>query len=192
MSSKWKRATAHQSRSRHQRQTRPAPGTSTQPRDRPRSRTAARGGNFDDRHGQRVSRYSTSDALLQSAPRSRSRRSRRETRLIRLNALKFRACEGTYSRALRPATCPARSRRWNPTDELDQVYEALVFWADVVVFATPIRWGNASSLYYKMIERIELRSESDHDCRPRADPHKVASFIITGGQDNIQRSPGRC
>jgi len=37
--------------------------------------------------------------------------------------------------------------------------DALVFWADVVVMATLIRWGNASSLYYKMIERMNSRQK---------------------------------
>ena len=37
-------------------------------------------------------------------------------------------------------------------DELDAVYEALVHWADVVVVSTPIRWGQASSLYFKMAD----------------------------------------
>jgi len=48
--------------------TRPAPGTSTQPRDRPRSRTAARGGNFDDRHGQRVSAVLDLRRVVNSRP----------------------------------------------------------------------------------------------------------------------------
>jgi multimeric flavodoxin WrbA len=39
-------------------------------------------------------------------------------------------------------------------DELERVYESLVFWGDVVLVATPIRWGAASSLYFKMIERM--------------------------------------
>jgi multimeric flavodoxin WrbA len=37
---------------------------------------------------------------------------------------------------------------------MDRVYEGVVHWADVIVIATPIRWGGASSLYYKMIERM--------------------------------------
>jgi multimeric flavodoxin WrbA len=29
----------------------------------------------------------------------------------------------------------------DPTDQMDQVYEAFVHWADVLVIALPIRWG---------------------------------------------------
>jgi len=35
-------------------------------------------------------------------------------------------------------------------DELTEVYEALMHSADVVLLATPIRWGQASSLYFRM------------------------------------------
>jgi len=39
-------------------------------------------------------------------------------------------------------------------DELTEVYDTAVHWADVFLVATPIRWGAASSLYYKMVERM--------------------------------------
>jgi len=41
----------------------------------------------------------------------------------------------------------------DPHDQLDAVYEGLVHWADVLLVSTPIRWGAASSLYFKMVER---------------------------------------
>jgi multimeric flavodoxin WrbA len=36
----------------------------------------------------------------------------------------------------------------------DQVYEAFVHWADAIIVSSPIRWGAASSLYFKMAERL--------------------------------------
>src|SRR5262249_19256592 len=99
-------------------------------------------------------RYSTSDHLLQTALEHAAAAHGAETRLLRLNALKFRACEGYYSTTASACTWPCSITQMDAGDELDQVYEALVFWADVVLIATPIRWGNASSLYYKMIERM--------------------------------------
>ena len=39
-------------------------------------------------------------------------------------------------------------------DQMIQIYEKIILWADVVLIATPIRWGNSSSLYYKMIQRM--------------------------------------
>jgi len=136
-------------------------------------------------------RYSTSDALLQSALDHAAAAHGAETRLIRLSALKFRACEGYYSKSASACTWPCSITQMDPSDELDQVYEALVFWADVVVIATPIRWGNASSLYYKMIERMNCVQNQITIADRVLIRNKVASFIITGGQDNIQAVAGQ-
>ena len=76
-------------------------------------------------------------------------------------------------------------------DEMEQVYEALVFWADVVLLSTPIRWGSASSLYFKMIERLNC-VQNQVTIRDRVlIRNKVASFIVTGGQDNVQAVAGQ-
>ena len=79
----------------------------------------------------------------------------------------------------------------DPGDELDRVYEALVHWADVVLVATPIRWGAASSLYYRMAERMNCiqNQVTTHDRVLIRD--KVAGFIVIGGQDNVQAVAGQ-
>jgi len=74
---------------------------------------------------------------------------------------------------------------------MDRVYEAFVFWADVILVATPIRWGAASSLYFKMAERLNC-VQNQVTIRDRVLlRNKVASFIITGGQDNVQAVAGQ-
>jgi multimeric flavodoxin WrbA len=77
------------------------------------------------------------------------------------------------------------------SDELDQVYEAIVHWADVIVIASPIRWGSASALYYKMIERMNCIQNQITIANKVLIQNKVASFIITGGQDNVQAVAGQ-
>ena len=77
------------------------------------------------------------------------------------------------------------------TDELTEVYEALVHWADVVLLATPIRWGQASSLYFRLAERLNC-VQNQITLKDRVlISHKVAGFIITGGQDNVQGVAGQ-
>jgi len=76
-------------------------------------------------------------------------------------------------------------------DQLDQVYEGLVHWADAVVVATPIRWGGASSLYYKMAERMNCIQNQETIANTHLLRNKVAGFIITGGQDNVQAVAGQ-
>ena len=64
-------------------------------------------------------------------------------------------------------------------------------WADVILIATPIRWGSASSLYFKMAERLNC-VQNQITLRNRVMlRNKVASFIITGGQDNVQSVAGQ-
>jgi multimeric flavodoxin WrbA len=79
----------------------------------------------------------------------------------------------------------------DPDDQLEPVYEALVHWADVVLVATPIRWGAASSLYFKMAERMNCIQNQLTLNDTALIQNKVASFIITGGQDNVQGVAGQ-
>ncbi len=113
-----------------------------------------------------------------------------ETQLIRLRDLSFRPCEGNYSKASHACTWPCAITERDPEDQLTAVYEGLVHWADVVLVATPIRWGNAAGLYYKMIERLNCVQNQITIADNVLIKNKVAGFIITGGQDNIQAVAG--
>ena len=135
-------------------------------------------------------RESTSDFLLQTAVDHAGQRGA-ETRLIRLRELKFRACEGYYSKSAKACTWPCSITQMDPSDQLDRVYEAIVGWADVFVVATPIRWGNASSLFYKMAERMNCVQNQITIANRVLMQNKVATFIITGGQDNVQGVAGQ-
>ncbi|WP_089718382.1 Rieske 2Fe-2S domain-containing protein [Candidatus Entotheonella palauensis] len=136
-------------------------------------------------------RYSTSDALLEIAIDHAKETLACETQLIRLNDLAFRACEGFYSKSARACTWPCSITQMDPMDQLDRVYEAFVHWADVILVATPIRWGAASSLYYKMVERMNCIQNQETIANRHLMKNKVAAFIITGGQDNIQAVAGQ-
>jgi len=135
-------------------------------------------------------RYSTSEDLLQVSL-DHAGTLGAESRLIKLNDLKFRSCEGYYSKSAQACTWPCTITQFDATDELDRVYEALIYWADVAIISTPIRWGSASSLYFKMIERMNCIQNqlTTHD--RLLIRNKVAAFIITGGQDNVQAVAGQ-
>lgn len=135
-------------------------------------------------------RYSTSDKLLEVAINHAKNELGAQTMFIRLNDLKFRACEGYYSKSALACTWPCSITQMDETDQLVQVYEALVHWADVIIVSTPIRWGAASSLYHKMIERFNCVQNQITLNNKSLIQNKVASFIITGGQDNVQDVAG--
>jgi nitrite reductase/ring-hydroxylating ferredoxin subunit/multimeric flavodoxin WrbA len=135
-------------------------------------------------------RYSTSDDLLQVALASGADAGA-DTKLIRLSALKFRHCEGYYSKSAHACTWPCSITQMDSKDQLSEVYEHLVFWADAVLVATPIRWGGPSSLYVKMVERLNsLQNQVTLHDRVMI-RNKTAGFIITGGQDNVQAVVGQ-
>ncbi len=136
-------------------------------------------------------RFSTSDHLLEVALAHAKDGVGAETRLIRLRELNFRACEGYYSKSAHACTWPCSITQMDPDDQLDRVYEAIVQWADVILVSTPIRWGGASSLYYKMVERMNCIQNQITIANRVLMRNKVAAFIITGGQDNVQAVAGQ-
>src|SRR5215470_16938071 len=126
-------------------------------------------------------RFSGSDHLLGHALRAAATL-KAETRLIRLNDLQFRPCEGYYSKSAQACTWPCSITQMHADDQMDQVYEVLVHWADVVIVASPIRWGTASSLYFKMAERLNCVQNAVTIRNNVLIRNKVAGFIIVGGQ----------
>ncbi len=135
-------------------------------------------------------RYSTSDALLETAL-AHAAKLGHETRLIRLRELSFRTCEGFYSKAARACTWPCSITQMDPNDQLDRVYEALVHFGDVFIVSTPIRWGAPSSLYFKMVERMNCIQNQITIAGNVLLQNKVVGAIITGGQDNVQAVAGQ-
>jgi multimeric flavodoxin WrbA/nitrite reductase/ring-hydroxylating ferredoxin subunit len=135
-------------------------------------------------------RYSTSDSLLETAVKHAAAKGA-ETRILYLAKLRFRACEGYYSKSAHACTWPCSITQMDAGDQMEAVYEGIVHWADAILLATPIRWGSASSLYYKMVERMNC-VQNQVTLRDRVLlRNKVAAFIITGGQDNVQAVAGQ-
>ena len=75
-------------------------------------------------------------------------------------------------------------------DQMIEIYKNIIIWADVVIIATPIRWGNASSLYYQMVQRLNCVQNQIDSHNRYLIRDKVAAFIVTGGQDNVQHVTG--
>ena len=62
--------------------------------------------------------------------------------------------------------------------------------ADIIVFATPIWWGNQSSLMQRTIERLdELHNELRETGKARL-ANKVGGIVITGEEDGEQQITG--
>lgn len=136
-------------------------------------------------------RFSTSEFLLKNSLEKASAELDIEYKIISLSELNFRNCEGFYSKSERACTWPCSISKMDPADEMKHIYEAMVHWADIVIVATPIRWGSASSLYYKMVERLNSIQNYITTSNQVLINNKIAGFIITGGQDNVQAVAGQ-
>ncbi|MGD9674765.1 MAG: Rieske 2Fe-2S domain-containing protein [Candidatus Nitrosocosmicus sp.] len=135
-------------------------------------------------------RQSTSEDVLAFALEYAKKNLKAESVMIKLRELEFNHCEGYYSKNANACIFPCSISERDSEDQMIQIYEKVILWADIVLIATPIRWGSASSLYYKMIQRMNCVQNQiiTHDRYLIRD--KVAAFIITGGQDNVQHIAG--
>lgn len=134
-------------------------------------------------------RNSTSEAALQFAL-DHAKSLGADTVMIKLRDLNFKHCEGYYSKDARACIFPCSISEVDEKDQMIDIYDRVIVWADVVIVATPIRWGSASSLYYQMVQRMNCvqNQVTTHDNYLIRD--KVAGFVITGGQDNVQHVAG--
>ena len=135
-------------------------------------------------------RQSTSEDALNFALEYAKRDLNAETVLIKLRELEFNHCEGYYSKNANACIFPCSISERDSEDQMIQIYEKVILWADVILIATPIRWGSASSLYYKMIQRMNCVQNQMITHNRYLIRDKVAAFIITGGQDNVQHVAG--
>jgi nitrite reductase/ring-hydroxylating ferredoxin subunit/multimeric flavodoxin WrbA len=135
-------------------------------------------------------RKSTSEKALLYALDYAKRKLCAETIMIKLRDLNFKHCEGYYSKNSKACIFPCSISEMDKEDQMIEIYRQVIIWADVVIIATPIRWGSASSLYYQMVQRMNCVQNQaiTHDTYLIRD--KVAAFIVTGGQDNIQHISG--
>ncbi|NCS89498.1 MAG: (2Fe-2S)-binding protein [Ignavibacteria bacterium CG2_30_36_16] len=134
-------------------------------------------------------RYSTSDHLLNIALDHAASKGC-ETKLFKLNDMNIRTCEGYYSKSAKACTFPCSITQIDPTDEMEKIYEAFVHWGDAFIISTPIRWGAASSLYFKIVERMNSIQNQETIAGKHLLKNKVVGLIITGGQDNVQAVAG--
>ena len=73
---------------------------------------------------------------------------------------------------------------------MEKIYEAFIHWGDAFIIATPICWGAASSLYYKIAERMNSIQNQETIASRHLLKNKIVGLVITGGQDNVQGVAG--
>jgi multimeric flavodoxin WrbA len=109
--------------------------------------------------------------------------------------LNFDHCEGNYSIQWHYCTRPCRisqrkAEKWL-ADPLTQLYNDLVDRCDIVIVATPIRRWNASSLYYKLVERLNCIENQKEVYGVDLLHNKLMGMIVMGAQDGAQHVMGQ-
>lgn len=79
--------------------------------------------------------------------------------------------------------------RESPEDDWPAITEKIKA-ADIVLFATPIWWGNRSSLMQRVIERMDAFDEQYIAGGRSALYNKVAGVVITGSEDGALSAMG--
>lgn len=74
-------------------------------------------------------------------------------------------------------------------DEWPGIFEKMSA-ADIVVFATPIWWGNMSSLMQRVVERMDQVNDELIENGTSAMLNKVGGMVITGAEDGTQHIIG--
>jgi len=73
------------------------------------------------------------------------------------------------------------------TDEWPMIVEKIKA-ADIVIFATPVWWGQRSSLMQRALERMDAFDEEAHVQGGRSVLlNKVAGIVVTGSEDGAQQ-----
>lgn len=117
------------------------------------------------------------------------------TRTHILEELNFDHCEANYSTQWHYCTRPCwisqrKAEKWI-ADPLTQLYNDLVDRCDIVIVATPIRWGNASSLYYKLVERLNCIENQKEVYGVDLIHNKLMGMVVIGAQDGAQHVMGQ-
>lgn len=107
-----------------------------------------------------------------------------------LEDMNFDHCEWNYSIDGSYCTRPCwisqkKAEKWL-ADPLTQLYNDLVDRSDIVLVASPIRWWNASSLYYKLVERLNCIENQKEVYGVDLVHNKLMGMIIIGAQDWAQ------
>jgi multimeric flavodoxin WrbA len=69
-----------------------------------------------------------------------------ETVMIKLRELNFKHCEGYYSKKANACIFPCSISEVDKEDQMLEIYNRVILWADIVLIATPIR-GEVLVLY---------------------------------------------
>ncbi|OGI23387.1 MAG: hypothetical protein A3E91_02425 [Candidatus Moranbacteria bacterium RIFCSPHIGHO2_12_FULL_40_10] len=112
-----------------------------------------------------------------------------EKEIIVASELKLRPCDHHYSINARMCVHPCLITQTDPKDEMKKIYDGILG-ADVVIFSTPIYWGNHSQLMQLIIERLNSLENANSVYHQVIIKNKIGALMILGHEDGYQHVAG--
>jgi len=112
-----------------------------------------------------------------------------EKEIIVASELKLRPCDHHYSMNARMCVHPCLITQTDPNDEMKKIYDGIIG-ADVVIFSTPIHWGNHSQLMQLIVERLNSLENANSVHHKIIVKNKIGALMILGHEDGYQHVAG--
>lgn len=112
-----------------------------------------------------------------------------EKKIIVASELNILPCSHHYSINAKMCVHPCLITEANKKDEMNKIYDAILD-ADMVIFSTPIYWGNHSYLMQKIVERLNSLENMHSVHKKTIVKNKIAGLMILGHEDGYQHVAG--
>jgi multimeric flavodoxin WrbA len=112
-----------------------------------------------------------------------------EKEIIIASELNLKPCVHHYSIHAKMCVHPCHITQNDKTDEMKKIYDGILE-SDVVVFSTPIHWGNHSQLMQLIIERLNSLENSNSVHKKVIVKNKIGGLMILGHEDGYQHVAG--
>lgn len=112
-----------------------------------------------------------------------------EKEIVVASQLNLRPCQHHYSMAAKMCVHPCLITQVDEQDEMKKIYDGILG-ADIVIFSTPIYWGNHSQLMQLMIERLTSLENAFSTHKQVIIKNKIAGIMVVGHEDGYQHVVG--
>lgn len=109
--------------------------------------------------------------------------------IIVASELNLKPCNHYYSQSSKMCVYPCLVSQNNQEDEMKKIYNAILE-ADIVIFSTPICWGNHSHLMQLIIERLNSMENANSVHKKVLVKNKIGGIMVLGHEDGYQHVVG--
>jgi len=112
-----------------------------------------------------------------------------EKEIIVASELNLQPCQHHYSISAKMCVHPCLITQIDDKDEMKKIYDGILG-ADIVIFSTPIYWGNHSQLMQLIIERLNSLENAHSTHKQVIIKNKIAGLMVVGHEDGYQHVVG--